>query len=1327
MGRMGEADLGEDVLRKEWLEPRPEARGCERRGGFCRAFWRPGIRLLFILCAFFPPPGAFGASLRSACEIDYPPFSMVDENGRPGGFSVELLRSAARAMGREVDFRTGTWAEVKALLARGEIQALPLVGRTPEREAIYDFTFPYLSLHGAIVVRDDSEDIREMADLRGRSVAVMRGDNAEEFLRRIGLGAEIRTTQTFEQALRELSGGRHDAVVIQRLLALRLIHQAGLDNLRVVDRPLTEFRQDFCFAVREGDAKTLALLNEGLALVMADGTFRQLHAKWFGALELSFRDRIVVGGVRDNPPYEFMDGLGNPDGFLVDLTRAVFREMGMEVEIRLENRADLLAGLEAGEIDVAQGLSYTPARDLTLDFTPPHTVIRPVAVVRRGKGPPPETVEALRGKRLGVVRGEALQDFAVKNGLEAELVPADTLEAVLAALVDGELDSALVPRLPALYFIRERGWNRLVVGRRPFSEFESGYAVRQNRSALLARLSEGLKTLKENGEFHRIQEKWLGVYPEMGLAPSRLLRYAAWIAGALFLGALGLLVRLQSGRKAERRQARAALNASDARFKAIYDAMPLYLAIWERRKNDFVLAGVNAASDRFSGGKARTMVGGALRDLYADTPWLISAIQRAQQDQMVVRWESDYLMRSTGEVRHLNFRFVPVPPDTVMAVAEDVTERKEAESALARSLKDLRLAQRIARIGNWTFDPEVGKPVWSDEVYRIYRRDPSLGPPEVPEYRNIFRGEDWEAFSRAFGAAVAHGMAYNIELKANLPDGEIIWVNALCEPDPEPGPAGHRLRGTIQDVTERKRIEEALRESQARFAEATEAGRISIWVWDLSTRQIRHDPLYWRNLGYDPETANPSPDLWRRVIHPEDMDAVKAAAQVCAEGKAPAYEMTHRVVSRTGEIRWVYARGKMQFEKNRMVGTVQDVTYRKAAEFALAESEEKYRRLTEMAPIGTAVLVEKRIVFANQETARIFGESSPEAMLGRTPAELVAPEDRAAAAENMSILFEGREAVPWVERRVPHPEGGFLDVEISAVPILYEGKPAVQACLRDVSERKRLEAERRELELRMESARRHESLATMAGAIAHNFNNILMTVLGNLDMALEDGPESDPGRPLVQEAYRAAERAARLSHLMRLYVGQGQAVHQVFCLRGLVRAYWARLRARVPETIVLVPPPGEAGPECPIRGDEAHVFQALMNLVENAVEAVGDAPGEISVQVERRNLTEADLAADYGFDSPKPGNFICLSVSDDGEGMGEEARRRLFEPFYSTRFTGRGLGLAAVLGIVRAHGGAIRVSSRPGAGTQVVLSFPKAEAELAAVPNGREKAETANG
>ncbi|MFW6181722.1 MAG: transporter substrate-binding domain-containing protein, partial [Spirochaetota bacterium] len=326
---------------------------------------------LLLAAALLTPPAAAAPPVSSAAEVDYPPFSIVGDRGRAEGFSVELLRAALKAMGREVTFRTGTWPQVRGWLERGEVQALPLVGRTPEREAVFDFTFPYMSLHGAIVVREDNRDIRGLADLRGRQVAVMRGDNAEEFLRREERGIDIRTTATFTEALRELAGGRHDAVVMQRLVALRLLQETGIGGLRVVDRPVEGFRQDFCFAVREGDKETLALLNEGLALVMADGTYRRLHARWFAALQLPAGRRILVGGDHSFPPYEYLDKDGNPAGFAVELTRAIAREMDLDIEIRLEPWDKVRRALERGEIDVIQGMFYSPERDLSFDFTQP--------------------------------------------------------------------------------------------------------------------------------------------------------------------------------------------------------------------------------------------------------------------------------------------------------------------------------------------------------------------------------------------------------------------------------------------------------------------------------------------------------------------------------------------------------------------------------------------------------------------------------------------------------------------------------------------------------------------------------------------------------------------------------------------------------------------------------------------------------------------------------------------------------------------------------------------------------------------------------------------
>ncbi|MBW1647528.1 MAG: transporter substrate-binding domain-containing protein [Deltaproteobacteria bacterium] len=530
------------------------------------------LAAVFLLLPAVPTPSwAAAAPILSACEIEYPPFCIVAADGRPDGFSVELLRAALVAMGRGVTFRTGPWEEVKGWLARGEIEALPLVGRTPEREALFDFTVPYMTLYGAIVVRQDTADIQDLDDLRGRTVAVMKGDNAEEFLRRRKRGIEIRTTATFEEALRQLSEGRCDAVVIPRLVALRLIQETGLTNLKVVPRPIAEFRQDFCFAVREGDRDTLALLNEGLALVMADGTYRHLHAKWFAALELPAHRRIVVGGDDNYPPYEYLDENGRPAGYNVELTRAIARELDLDIDIRLMPWPQVVDGLKSGDIDILQGMFYSPQRDLQFDFTPPHIINQCVSVVRRGEDPPPTTVSELIGLEIVVERGDIMHNFALENGLGAKVAAVDTQEAALRELAEGRHDCALVSRLTALYWIEARGWDNLEVARRPLLSPEYCYAVPNGHKAMLATFSEGLKTLENSGEYRRIYQKWIGVYTAPSAEIGQMLRGLA--AGTALL--LAIILAMFAWTRTLRRQVAkktAELQEVAAKFRDVFES-----------------------------------------------------------------------------------------------------------------------------------------------------------------------------------------------------------------------------------------------------------------------------------------------------------------------------------------------------------------------------------------------------------------------------------------------------------------------------------------------------------------------------------------------------------------------------------------------------------------------------------------------------------------------------------------------------------------------------------------------------------------------------------
>ncbi|MBS3763027.1 MAG: transporter substrate-binding domain-containing protein, partial [Planctomycetes bacterium] len=670
--------------------------------------------VLSVMVALFCPFGVYagetsGPPLSSGCEIDYPPFCIVHEDGRADGFSVELLRAALAKMGREVTFRTGPWAEVRGWLERGEVDCLPLVGRTPEREALFDFTVPYLTMHGAIVVRRDTEDVHTLADLRGQRVGVMKGDNAEEFLRRRDRGLEIIATPTFSDAFRALAEGRCDAVVVQRLVALRLLEKTGLsDRLRIIDRPIKEFSQAWCFAVKEGDRKTLALLNEGLALVVADGTHRRLHAKWFAHLELPSDRPIVIGGDHNYPPFEFLDKNGRPTGFTVELTRAIAREMNLNVRFRLGPWEEIMRGLDNGDIDAVQGMFYTPKRDRRLDFSPHYLASHYVALTRADAGPPPETLEGLEGHRVAVQAGDALLKTLAKRGINTDIVTVESQEEVLRAVRDGRADLGVGVRMSALYFIEKNGWSNLAVGRDTLFTGQCCYAVPSGSEALLAEFVEGMRLLKDSGEYHRLYEKWMGVYEEH-LHWGEVLKVAGMVAGPLLLVALLALLWLWSLRRqvaARTRELRAneqQLRQSREKFRRIFnnanDAMYLHALTEDGMPgaflevNDTACEMLGYSRDEFlqmtpqdiEAEERKDNVPNIVSELEAEKYVTFETKQMAKDGTMVPVEIGSHLFEMGGERR-------------ILSVARDITARKREEQEIRRLNSLLRAIRNVNEI-----------------------------------------------------------------------------------------------------------------------------------------------------------------------------------------------------------------------------------------------------------------------------------------------------------------------------------------------------------------------------------------------------------------------------------------------------------------------------------------------------------------------------------------------------------------------------------------------------------------------------------------------------
>jgi len=467
------------------------------------------MKKMFALIALAAATATAAPVIRSAAEPDYPPLSIVNEQGVASGFVVELLRAALAAMGREVEFETAPWNELLQRFASGEFDVLPLVGRTPEREELFDFSIPYLTLHGALFIREDQPDIRRLADLPDRTVAVMRGDNAEEYVRRAKLTDRIVTTATFEEAFRMLSEGRVDAVIAQKLMGVTLLKKNGITNIEVTGAPNEEFKQDFCFGVKKGDRALLALLNEGLMLVMNDGTHRRLLQQWLArALRGTERSRVLhYGAGALYPPYNMPDEQGRPSGFSVDMIRAVTAAVGTDVQVEMAHWSEISARFATGDLDVVSML-YDPRRAEIYDFSLPYASVCHALFGRKG-GPAWSGPASLVGNRVAVQRGNILHEWAQQQGLNDELVLTKDLEHSLELLQSGKVDFALGPHIQGMAWIHQNPRSGIL----PLDEHllltDYCFAVHKDRKELLNLLNEGLREVQASGQFRQLEKKWL--------------------------------------------------------------------------------------------------------------------------------------------------------------------------------------------------------------------------------------------------------------------------------------------------------------------------------------------------------------------------------------------------------------------------------------------------------------------------------------------------------------------------------------------------------------------------------------------------------------------------------------------------------------------------------------------------------------------------------------------------------------------------------------------------------------------------------------------------
>ena len=554
-----------------------------------------------------------------------------------------------------------------------------------------------------------------------------------------------------------------------------------------------------------------------------------------------------------------------------------------------------------------------------------------------------------------------------------------------------------------------------------------------------------------------------------------------------------------------------------------------------------------------------------------------------------------------------------------------------------------------------------------------------------------------------------YGIAFGFAILLLLLAGSVFWTWTVKRQ------VRTQTDTLIREIEERRKAERASKESEARYRRVFDGAPIGIVTVQPDGRITAANPFFCRMLGYTEEELLSM--TVAEITHPEDLAREVPLIREIMEGKRPSVQLEKRYLTKGGDPVWAeLVTTSIRDMDGRLrlgLGMVVDISRRKQLDTALRESEERWHFALEGAGDG--------VWDWDARTDRVFFSEQWKAMLGFAGHEIgetldewdsrIHPEDRAQTHADLDRHLEGETPYYRNEHRVRCKDGSYKWVldRGKVMEWTADGKPLrIIGTHSDITDRKAAEAEREALLARLHQVRKTESLNRMAGAVAHIFNNHLSVVIGRLEMALDDIPHDGWLRDHLSAAMTSAEDAAQVSGAMLVYLGQTNALEKPLDLGDCCRRSLKTLEAIPPETVRLQTDISPA--PLTVTAEEARLKEIFTTLVRNAVEAIGDGDGVVGLTTKFVRADEISRTHLFPSDrEPAAPLYVCLEVSDTGCGMADGDIERVFDPFFSTKFPGRGLSLPLALGAVKSWGGAIGVESRPGRGSTFRVYLPRME------------------
>jgi PAS domain S-box-containing protein len=679
------------------------------------------------------------------------------------------------------------------------------------------------------------------------------------------------------------------------------------------------------------------------------------------------------------------------------------------------------------------------------------------------------------------------------------------------------------------------------------------------------------------------------------------------------------------------------------------------------------------------------------------------------------------IVAKTGDERTLEYRnsLILDPegrPAGVRGSARDITSRIRAAKRLKKEHDFITSIIQTSPAFYDAIDPQ-GKTIFMNQAM-LNALGYSLSDVVDKDYLEQFiPAEDRRAFKDAMDTMVSSRKPVVHENRVLAKDGKTLLVQWQ-------GKAMYHENGEIEfiygigiDITEHKRSEQALKESEERYRILAENARDVIWILDLDLKYLYMSPSIKRLRGYSAEEVMKqsldqilTPESYRRAM---EIFHKELGLERMEQIHGPDWSRTIEIemFCRDGSTVWTEVIINLLYDKEgtltSFMGITRDITKRRQAEEALRQSEERFRIMAEVSPeiFWMATPGWEKVIYVSPAFERIIGMPVDEVYRDpRAWLNLVHHEDSAYVSSTIGFgqehaadgeydfrIIRKDGAMRWIHNRryAVHNSQGDL--------ICFTGMAE------DITERKQAEEDRSIYEVRLMRSQKLEAIGTLAGGIAHDFNNILSAIIGYSELALDDLPKDNSASMNIEEVLKAGERAKELVKQILTFSRQRETERRPVKIDLIIKEALKLLRSSIPSSITISNRIDSS--TCTVFADPTQIHQVIMNLCTNAYHAMLPNGGNLTVSLEQ-------LYLDTGFISRHPplheGTHVRLTVSDTGCGMDQETLKRIFDPFFTTKekTKGTGLGLATVHGIVTDLGGAIFVTSTIGKGSSFELYLP---------------------